>query len=65
MFGSLIRITSGSAITDGLVAFHLTGSLLHVASTLLGHMFSGLSAALTSDAASSLEGNTHVSSGKT
>ncbi|MFT8957689.1 MAG: hypothetical protein ABF917_08370 [Gluconobacter oxydans] len=41
MFGPFIGATSGPAITEGLLAFHLTGSLLHVAGVLLGHVMSG------------------------
>lgn len=43
MSGSFIRATSALVVADSLLAFHLTGSLLHAASTLLGHVLSGLS----------------------
>lgn len=43
MLGSFLRATSGPILTDSLLVFYLTGSLLHVASTLLGHVMSGRS----------------------
>lgn len=43
MSGSFIRATSALVVADSLLTFHLTGSLLHAASTLLGHVMSGLS----------------------
>lgn len=43
MSGSFIRTTSALVVADSLLAFQLTGSLLHAASTLLGHVMSGLS----------------------
>ncbi|MBF0891144.1 hypothetical protein HKD28_06855 [Gluconobacter sp. LMG 1744] len=41
MFGSLIRTMSGPIVTDSLLAFHLSGSLLNVVSILIGHVISG------------------------
>ncbi|MFT8674564.1 MAG: hypothetical protein ABF990_07360 [Acetobacter sp.] len=43
MFRSFMRVTSAPAIADGLLTFHLTGSLVHAASALLGHALTRLS----------------------
>ncbi|MBS1022209.1 hypothetical protein JK207_09260 [Gluconobacter cerinus] len=43
MSGSFIRATSALVVADSLLAFHLTGSLLHTAFALLGHIMSALS----------------------